>query len=83
MCAPLWGPKFFQFHAGFGKIWQNRMLVPPWGVGAPSSGKSWIRHWKQAVNSNAYLPSFYTEKYDTENGMDLGSATGTESKCSL
>ena len=20
------------------------MLAPPWGVGAPSSGKSWIRH---------------------------------------
>ena len=26
---PLRGPKFFQFHAVFGKIWQNRMLVPP------------------------------------------------------
>ena len=39
------GSKFFQFHAVFGKIWQNRMLAPtPWGVGAPSSGKSWIRH---------------------------------------
>ena len=32
------GPKFFQFHAVFGKIWQNRMLAPPRGVGAPSSG---------------------------------------------
>ena len=39
------GPKFFQFHAVFGKIWQNRMLAPPRGVGAPSSGKSWIRYW--------------------------------------
>ena len=38
------GSKFFEFHAVFGKIWQNRMLAPPWGVGAPSSGKSWIRH---------------------------------------
>ena len=36
--------KFFQFHAVFGKIWQNRMLAPPRGVGAPSSGKSRIRH---------------------------------------
>ena len=27
--APSWGPKFFQFHAVFGKIWQNRMLAPP------------------------------------------------------
>ena len=24
-----WGPKFIQFHAVFGKIWQNRMLAPP------------------------------------------------------
>ena len=37
---PPGGPKFFQFHVVFGKIWQNRMLTPP-----PSSGKSWIRHW--------------------------------------
>ena len=37
-------PKFFRFHAVFGKIWQNRMLAPPWGVGAPL-GKSWIRRW--------------------------------------
>ena len=27
--CPPWGPKFFQFHAVFGKIWRNRMLVPP------------------------------------------------------
>ena len=39
------GSKFFQFHAVFGKIRQIRMLAPPWGVGAPSSGKSWIRYW--------------------------------------
>ena len=36
--------KFFQFHAVFGKIWQNCMLVPPCRVGTPSSGKSWIHH---------------------------------------
>ena len=29
-------PKFFRFHAVFGKFWQNRMLAPP-------LGKSWIR----------------------------------------
>ena len=45
--ASPWGAKFFQFHAVFGKIWQIRMLVPPRGVGAPSSGKSWIRHCSQ------------------------------------
>ena len=27
--APPCGPKFFQFHAVLGKIWQNRMLAPP------------------------------------------------------
>ena len=43
---PPWGSKFFQFHAVFGKIGQNRMLVRPLPrrVGAPSSGKSWISH---------------------------------------
>ena len=25
------GSKFFQFHAVFGKIWQNRILAPPPG----------------------------------------------------
>ena len=40
------GSKFFQFHAVFGKIWQNRMLAPPWRVGTPTSGKSWISHCK-------------------------------------
>ena len=29
------GSKFFQFHAVFGKFWQNRMLSPPGGL-APS-----------------------------------------------
>ena len=39
------GSKFFQFHAVFGKIWQNHMLTPPpRRVGVPTSGKSWIRH---------------------------------------
>ena len=32
---PPWGPKFFQFHAVFGKIRQNRMLAPPPGELAP------------------------------------------------
>ena len=42
---PCGAPKFFRFHAVFGKIWQNSMLVspPPRGVVAPSWGKSWIR----------------------------------------
>ena len=43
--APPQGSKLFQFHAVFVKIWQNRMLVPSWRVGAPTSGKSWMRHW--------------------------------------
>ena len=41
------GSKCFQFHAVFGKIWQNRMLAPPPlpRVSAPISGKFWIHHW--------------------------------------
>ena len=38
------GPKFLHFHAVFGKNWPNNRLAPPPGLGAPSSGKSWIRH---------------------------------------
>ena len=36
--APPWGSKFFQFHAVFGKIWQNRMLVPPGELAPPPQG---------------------------------------------
>ena len=36
------GPKFLHFHAFFGKNWSNNRLAPPFGVSAPSSGKSWI-----------------------------------------
>ena len=32
------GSKFFQFHAVFGKIWQNRMLAPPWELAPPPRG---------------------------------------------
>ena len=28
------GSKFFQFHAVFGKIWQNHMLAPPGELGS-------------------------------------------------
>ena len=40
---------FMQFLGNFGKIvcWR-----PPWGVGAPSSGKSWIRHSKTLPSRN-------------------------------
>ena len=36
--------KFFQFHAVFGRIWQNCVFMPPppWRVHAPPLGKSWI-----------------------------------------
>ena len=32
------GPKFFQFHAVFGKIWQNRMLASPGKLAPPPRG---------------------------------------------
>ena len=40
------GFKFFQFHAVFGKFGKFVCWRPPWGVGTPSLGKSWIRHWR-------------------------------------
>ena len=33
-----WGSRFLQFHAVFGKIWQNCMLVPPGELVAPPWG---------------------------------------------
>ena len=35
---PPCGSKFFQFHAVFGEIWQNRMLVPPGELAPPPRG---------------------------------------------
>ena len=32
------GPEFFQFHAVFGKFWQNRMLAPPGELASPPRG---------------------------------------------
>ena len=43
-----WGPKFFQFHAVFWENLAKSYIGAPRGVGAPSLGKSWIRHWKHA-----------------------------------
>ena len=31
------------------------MLAPPWRVGAPSSGKSWIRHWLIQLNYREFV----------------------------
>ena len=36
--GPPGGRNSFNFMQFLGKIWRNRMLAPPWGVGAPSSG---------------------------------------------
>ena len=36
--APPLGSKFFQFHAVFGKFWQNRMLAPPGELAPPPRG---------------------------------------------
>ena len=36
--APPSGPKFFQFHAVFGKMWQNRMLAPLGELAPPPRG---------------------------------------------
>ena len=45
---------FMKFWENFGKIiyW-----LPPWGVGAPSSGKSWIRHCREKLKCLLRKPS--------------------------
>ena len=51
---PSSGPKFLHFNAVFEKNWPNNRLSPPW-VSAPSSRKSWIRHW--LFNQNCFSPN--------------------------
>ena len=41
-CPPV---HILSISCSFLNVWQNRMLAPPWRVGAPTSGKSWIRHY--------------------------------------
>ena len=42
--APHGGPNSFNFMQFLGKFDKFVCWRPPWGVGAPSSGKSWICH---------------------------------------
>ena len=44
MRAPPRGPNSFNFMQFLGKFGKIVCWRPPWRVGAPSSGKSWIRH---------------------------------------
>ena len=41
---PPGGPNSFNFIQFLGKFYKIVRWCPSWGVGAPSSGKSWIRH---------------------------------------
>ena len=43
--APPGGPNSFNFMYFLGNFDKIACWRPPWGVGAPTSGKSWIRHW--------------------------------------
>ena len=60
---PPWGSKFFQFHAVFGKIWQNRMLAPPSGElaplsrGNPGSATDGVCECHNIIRTNVLYPS--------------------------
>ena len=60
MRAPLpGGPNSFNFMHFLGKFgkfvcWRP----PPWRVGVPSSGKSWIRHWLYHLCWNTLGPAY-------------------------
>ena len=44
--APPLGVQILSISCSFReKLAKSYVGAPPWGVGAPSSGKSWIRHW--------------------------------------
>ena len=48
------GPNSFIFMQFSGTFWpNNRLTTPTLGVGAPSSGKSWIRHCLRFVNGES------------------------------
>ena len=44
--SPLLGFQILSISCSFwGNLAKSYVGAPLWGVGAPSSGKSWIRHW--------------------------------------
>ena len=51
------GPNSFNFMQFLGKFGKIVCWRAPWGVGAPSSGKSWIRHCKLFWNAQVRLAS--------------------------
>ena len=54
MCAPR--VQILSISSSFGKIWQILCWHPSWRVGAPISGKSWIRHCHGAFDVTYPLP---------------------------
>ena len=52
----LGGPNSFNFMQFLGKFGKIICWRPSWGVGAPSSGKSWIRQW--SLSSKAVFSLF-------------------------
>ena len=54
------GSKFFQFHAVFGKIWQNRMLAPPPGeiLDLPLH-ISYLKEWHIVENNHAVVLLYF------------------------
>ena len=71
------GPKFLHFHAVFGKNWPNNRLAPPFGVSAPSSGKSWIRHCVGLLIVNITINQLLSVDKDTKSSsMRAGVVVG-------
>ena len=67
------GPKFFQFHAVFGKIWQNRMLAPPGS-------------WRPLLGEILDLPLYAIEsrgKHGDENIPSLSRSSNDSCTCML
>ena len=47
------------------------MLAPPWGVGAPSSGKSWIRYCSGLFNSPTEIETVKASFYELHRGSEI------------
>ena len=55
------GPKFFQFDTVLGKLAKSYFGAHPRKIAAPTSGKSWIRHWGTSLNYCCiYFQCLYT-----------------------
>ena len=61
-----WGPNSFNFMQFFGKFGKIVCWCAPWRARAPTSGKSWIRHWLSYASDTGVITDTEGAKYKDE-----------------